>query len=303
MLMSGRAALNGRSSPQRHWPYPTGRDRLMSSRDRFCAIARALVLCALALGPVLPAAAGRESRPTCEIEPGVPDSRLLLFGELHGSREIPELVGRVACTITRDSPVAVGLELPASDEPLIDRYLHSAGTAADKRRLTASAFWQQSRDGRSSDAMLGLIEQIRQLRKSGAPVTLFAFEGAFDDPSQKTTALAEGIRAFRRRHPGMRIVALRGRGHVQSWSGAMDGKPRPTTASLLHDLAPTIVQIRHPAGTAWNCSPDCGIHEVAGSGRSVSSGFGRAGMSGDDSRIYQLKSITASLPATRQVLR
>lgn len=52
----------------------------------------------------------------------------------------------------------------------------STGAAGDVQALLASEFWQRGGDGRSSRAMLELIEDLRALKQAGRPLDLFAFD-------------------------------------------------------------------------------------------------------------------------------
>ena len=101
--------------------------------------------------------------------------RVMLVGELHGTWEVPGIVAGLATNLSADErPLIVGLEIWRSEQAALDRYLASAGTAEDREALLAGPFWA-TRDGRSSEAMVDLIERLRVLALK-APVQLVAFD-------------------------------------------------------------------------------------------------------------------------------
>src|SRR5262249_15877336 len=118
---------------------------------------------------LLATACGRGRRgPHCERSISGLDSHLergaiLWFAEMHGTEESPRFVSDVACHASRVGRVQLGLEIASSEQPRIDRYLRSHGDAADRAALLDGEFWRYH-DGRSSLAMVALIERARVVR-------------------------------------------------------------------------------------------------------------------------------------------
>ena len=79
----------------------------------------------------------------CPLPQGLPTGKLLLFGEMHGSVEAPKLISDLACSLSKSEEIAIGLEIPSQDQPLIDNYLKSLGTKEDIETLTSGYFWQK----------------------------------------------------------------------------------------------------------------------------------------------------------------
>lgn len=236
----------------------------------------------------------------CVAVSAVPDARLLLFGEMHGSQEAPALVHGLACAISATQDVAVGLEIPSEDQPLLDAYMGSAGGAEDARRLVSSAFWQQGRDGRSSVAMLQLIEGLRALKQAGRPVSLFAFDDQPGTELERNVAIANGLRRFHNADPSVRIIALMGNVHAMQesmWAG--DGMLTPS-GKLLADLHPVSVLVSYPAGTIWACVSTCGVQTLTAARGEAEPGFHEDSAMGGYSRTYRLASLTASPPAVEK---
>ncbi len=96
---------------------------------------------------------------------------VLLIGEIHGTREFPELVAHlVTQVVSAGGSVVVGLEVPFN-EPLDG--------------LDWGSFWTRDRrfaDGRSSLAMAELVTTLAELRAEGYPVTTVGLDGAWVAP-------------------------------------------------------------------------------------------------------------------------
>lgn len=233
----------------------------------------------------------------CAAVSGAPDAPLLLFGEMHGSQEAPALIHGLACSISEAREVAVGLEISSRDQPLLEAFMASAGAADDVRKLIASDFWRRGRDGRSSVAMLRLIEDLRALKQAGRPVSLFAFDDQPGTNLERNVAIANGLRRFHDAHPEARIIALMGNVHARQesmWAG--DAMLTPS-GKLLADLHPVSVLVSYPAGTIWACAPTCGIQTLTAARGEAAPGFHDGSSMGGYSRTYRLASITASPPA------
>jgi hypothetical protein len=232
---------------------------------------------------------------------GAPDGKLLLFGEMHGSIEAPALVVQLACFLSRSQRVAVGLELPSKDQSLIDAYLVGNGTNSDRQKLISSEFWQFGRDGRSSTAMLKLIENIRVLKKSGRLIDVFAFDDQPGTKLERNVAIASGIRRFHTNHPTTRIIALMGNIHAMEDPIHIGGSEIVPSGSLLDDLHPTSILIAYPAGTIWACMPTCGPQPLRAVGGDTGAlGFREGSPMGGYTYTYYLRSITASPPAVQK---
>lgn len=251
-----------------------------------------LLVLLTACDPVRPSV----GRFTCDAPIEGPDSRLLLVGEVHGTRESPELVGRLACSSASKGPTSIGLEIPASEQDSIDAFLKSDGSEESRTRLLSGPFWQTGTDGRASVAMVDLLDSVRALIRDDAPITVFAFE--VPSASSRDAALAKGIRDFRLAKPDATIIALMGNMHA-SQAVLQPGDRQSTPAGLLlADLDPTSLLIVHRSGTVWACMPDCGVHQVEGKpGDARAEGYMEASPMPGYTRSYVLARTTASPPA------
>ena len=130
-------------------------------------------------GGLRPAAIDDDCGPAIPGIDHVAKSGILLIGEMHGTNEAPALVGQLACQLARRVSVRVGLEIPTEEAHAVSRYLASAGGAEEESALLAGRFWTSPvQDGRSSVAMLGLLEALRRNRIEGKHIDVFLFDRA-----------------------------------------------------------------------------------------------------------------------------
>lgn len=188
------------------------------------------------------------------------ESRLLLLGEMHGTREIPRLVAHVVTHYAADGPVLLGLEIPGSGQADLRRYLDSAGTPADRAALLATPFWQVSgdqHDGRRSHDMVDLIDHVRRLRAAGRDVSLLAFDAEPRpslDSDTRDRIMAARVRAAFNALPRGRLLVLTGNVHAKLFRP--DYAPPEMQTPMGHwlaDLAPWSVDIQGMRGAFWAC--------------------------------------------------
>jgi len=215
----------------------------------------------------LAACGGRQAKHTCDkpvigIEPHLKAGAIVWFGEMHGTEESPRFVGDVACQAAKVARVQLGLEIWKDEQPRFDAYLKSKGTPADRNALVDGPFWQQA-DGRSSQAMVTLVERVRVLRAAGAAIDIVLY----DDPIEnRDEAMAKRVIAVR--DSKAIFVALSGNVHSRRTNGTQwDPNLVPTVAHLVAAKLPvTTFNVSARGGTLWACmatpdhEPDCGEH-------------------------------------------
>jgi hypothetical protein len=254
--------------------------------------------------------AGAATRAAAMIDAEVAGKHLLMLGEMHGTAECPAIAGELAArwaTGAHAQPVLLGLEVASDDQARVDRYLASAGTAADRADLLAGKHWMDpSHDGRDSAAMASLLERMRALRAAGADVAVALFDAPGD--GERDGRMAARLRSAIAAHPGSRVLVLTG--NVHAMTGAppemfREGKPYTlplTMARRLADLHPVSVDIRATQGDMWVCQDTCGVHALPPQRRTVDAPELARNDPGStwDYRIA-LPRFTASLPAVPAV--
>jgi hypothetical protein len=203
-------------------------------------------------------AAPEPCRLDIEFPPRITASRMLVFGEMHGTEETPRLVGEYVCKLTdQGDAVLVGLEMP--EQEAVDRYLDGDGSASARDALFAGSFWETGRDGRSSDAMFRLIERLRELRALGRDVAVVAFDDGSGIGGVRDAAMAEKLRRAIQRHPGRKVVALMGNVHAKRAVGSPIDPGFESMTYRLDDLQPFALWVDFIEGSAWVCMASCGV--------------------------------------------
>ena len=210
-----------------------------------------------------------ECPPIGGIEPLLKAGKMVLLGELHGTQEAPAFALDVACHAAKAGiPVVVGLELSTAERGRVQTFLNSEGNATDTAALLAGNLWQRDyQDGRNSRAMVGLIENMRQLREQGRGVGVVFYDapagrGAQDREVRMAAALATSMNA----HPESVHVVLTGNLHSRVAPGVPRNKDYEPMGYLLAQRVAAkrllAFDVAHEGGTAWICSPECGVAQL-----------------------------------------
>lgn len=273
---------------------------------------KSIAASALALFTTLvPAAA-----PGCETDPQLHldriSERVILVGEAHGSDQAPAFIARLVCgLLALDRPVVLALERDEAEQAAMDRFMASAGTPEDMRALLALREWNMPmQDGRSSQAMLRLIDQMRRWRQTGQPIELVMMRKLqrFDVPAGAASApaidpkalqarldldMADSVSTALARHPRHMAVVYAGSFHTAVASKMhQDIIGAPSVGDVLASRLPVhVIGLVSDAGTAWGCSERdrCGPQALRAGSWDLPDA--RA-----DSRV-QLGAVTASGPA------
>ena len=170
-----------------------------------------LVAIITVLGVVLSAGADTPEAPTCAEGQAVSFEELaaahkaILFGDYHGTLEMPEAFGdAVAEAAGSDRRVVVALEYPANWQRDLDAMM-----AAPDELAALDVFARRStRDGRTSDAMRNLLLQLRALKLAGADVTVRAIDIARPAPKARARAAELGLPPEIDQQRGLRNIIM-----------------------------------------------------------------------------------------------
>ncbi|NYT41215.1 hypothetical protein HZY97_10640 [Sphingomonas sp. R-74633] len=197
----------------------------------------------------------------------------VILGEMHGTHETPAFFGDLVCVAAARRPVIVSLEIPRDDQPVLDAWLASSGDAAAQAALFQASFWS-SNDGRSSVAMLALIERLRVMFQAkkilGVAATMDPSASAPGDQTPYERAMATGWIRARVAHPGARLVALVGNAHaVPGKVTFAKGTAFMAAASFLPRAHTATLGNADVGGTAWMCMTldNCGPQPVGRGGQ------------------------------------
>lgn len=269
---------------------------------------QALLLC---ISSVLSSALSAQCLQVGRVPSEVRLARVVALGETHGTVESPRLAGGLVCALARaGTPVVLALEIPSNEQLPLDEFISGGPETRFAESLRASPFWARKvQDGRSSEAMLALLRQMRSLRTQGAEVSVVAIDAG---PSQRKSgstrdeSMAANLTSALESHPQSHLVALLGSVHARRTAGtSYDPAFRPA----IHLLAvkPLLsLQMAHTEGEAWVCQGatmqelSCGATRREGNYSAATSApqvlLGADASPGYDG-YYFVGTITASPPA------
>lgn len=228
---------------------------------------------ALALSIVTTASAARAA--PCQALQGaaelVSDVDFVVVGEVPGTAEIPPLFLDVVCAAVETArPVIVGIEHGGDNQPALAAYLASDGGPEARAALLEAPAWSV-RDGRSSEAMLDLVEGVRSLKAAGKDVALIAFDHVIPEPGTtdaREAAMATSLTEAQARSGGL-VLVLTGQGHADQTAFTRTTPPFPSMVRRLPSARSRSVVIARAPGDIWACRPRqaggpviCGSHAI-----------------------------------------
>lgn len=212
--------------------------------------------------------------PQSQLDASKIKQQIVLVGEVHGTKELPEFTSGLVCSLLKDGrSVILALERFAEEQEHLQRYIESEGTAADRSALLGVHMWASRwQDGRSSEAIFALVEDIRKLRKSGQRVGILAMQ-KFDNlkvPMTKAESaplsfadqrihsvindrtMADSLMAASLLYRKYTVVALAGYKHTSTRKGSSRDAEYLPLGRLISSMEPTfIIGVRHGGGEFW----------------------------------------------------
>ena len=180
---------------------------------------------------------------------------LVVLGEVHGTEQVPDFVLRYLCAVAAGGkPLTLALEIPLEEQARLDAFMAGAGAAGDRAALLAGPFWQRAfQDGRSSMAMLRMLDAVRKMRAAGTAVAVIAYDGAGMGAGREA-AMAQQLRAAIARSGGSAFVVLTGGLHATRTRGNRFNPAFESMVYLLADLKPVSLTVATDGGEAWICN-------------------------------------------------
>jgi hypothetical protein len=252
--------------------------------------------------------------PIIGLAPRARPGAVLLMGELHGTQEVPRFVAQSACqAAVAGTPVTVGLELPVENQERVERFLASAGAEEDWLKLMEAPFWRSPfPDGRSSEAVANLLEQLRALKAHGLDVRAFVFDHPQLKGQVREDAMAATVLKQVKGGPERFYMVVSGNVHPRTVKGLpWDRQYRPMGLLLSEALDEDDVvalDMAYDSGSAWICAADpkaanarleCGVRPAKGRDNGdrpfihLFSDRTREGFHG----VFYVGKVTASVPA------
>ncbi|UTW56434.1 hypothetical protein [Kordiimonas sp. SCSIO 12610] len=198
----------------------------------------------------------------------IEDEKLIFIGELHGSNEMPVFLSALACHYAMAGErVLVALEMPVYQNDVLTDFVQAgndvdAATAID--RLTTNEFWFQHGDGRQSKAMLGMINDLRQLSK-GFQLDVVAVDLPQTEHDKSAISvtrdefMAENIDGYIKTGIYDRILFFGGNNHTRLTKRQGVDKP---IALHLKAMKPFSIVLSFKTGEVWACINSCGLNKL-----------------------------------------
>jgi len=231
-----------------------------------------------------------------------PALRFVVVGEMHGTKETPAIFKDLVCSAHGlKRPIIVGIELKG--QVAVDRFMVSKNHDLAANDLLSQSEWNHS-DGRTSQAVLALLEDLRALKLDGvvSGVVAFSVTRRGETAAKGEERMAFALSAAARRHPSALVIALTGNVHACKRMLAEAGSYR-LMASFLPSAETVSLFVTDLGGEAWNCQADgCGPHSLSSSGgfqREIKLSPGASPLPGYDGVLSTGLHATASPPAVR----
>lgn len=248
----------------------------------------------------------------CDPPSGIPelldrDQRIVVVGEMHGTAETPAAFARIVCEAATRGPVTAALELPQPMQPQLDAFMAADSDAAAAAALDGTWFMNpRIDDGRTSRAMLEMMQALRRLRVEGRDVAIVAFQPGSSRPRdfpQSYYELDMGYLLSRAAidRPEAKVFALVGNVHAgKTDNDNYPGLGLPAAGHLPTDETVSLY-VAQQGGEAWNCTSDCGVHPVPARHDAEARGLVLGGYGGGAyDGVLALGPSTASPPVTLQ---
>jgi hypothetical protein len=152
--------------------------------------------------------------------------------------------------------VALGLSIPRTEQERINRYLASPGAPSDQDELLRGLFWRRPhQDGRSSRAIMDLIDRVRSLRHYGLFIHVVAYDTEEAIGSQRDALLAKVWEDRRKAHPDELFVILAGNTHTRTVQGTQWDPDFVPMARRLVGSDPSLMalDLSYAQGKRWGC--------------------------------------------------
>lgn len=226
-----------------------------------------------------PRASVVETKPDWVVEGCGPDrdfpwkaGDVVLFGEIHGTAEIPAFVSLIACrALQRGIPVRIGMESYKEEQERLDAFV-SSGDKATQDALLQGEFWTRPvQDGRSSIAHFGLIQWAQRAKKDKQKIDVYSFDSErSQQQAERENNMANQIIEQQKQAPEALHLILVGNFHARTKVGAPWDPSLVWMGVLLAKALPslTALNVSYSNGEAWVCfgsaAEDCEVSPMKG---------------------------------------
>ena len=224
------------------------------------------MLTALLLSLVL--AGGPAAAPPCDPIKGAeqlwakPETRFVFIGETHGTREAPAAFADLVCLASRDRRVLAAIELPSLMQADLEAFVSANAGSDAEAALFRHPLWKLPfGDGRTSQAMVEMLLELRRLKSSGRDITVTAFQPSGTrrpegfDQSYYELEMAHLLSQAAQAQPDALVLVLAGNLHSRKSTNALS-KGALAAAGHLNSRYTVSVNMAAQGGDAWACMGD-----------------------------------------------
>ncbi len=209
------------------------------------------------------------------------EGKYLIFGELHGSEQSPQMVAEYACAVSPDASVLVAVELSSRSNEGLQRAWNAPVGEFRGTLLAEVEEFANRNDGVASVAMVEMLERLHRLKSAGRSISVVAFNGAKDEdqirrfadlPGQEPheSAQAENIRSAAEAGGFDHVVVLVGNLHASKTPMNFGGPQWRPMAMILAESADVLtLNMAYSGGSSWSCQLADGV--VREPGKPISS--------------------------------
>jgi hypothetical protein len=233
-------------------------------------------------------------------------ARLTVVDEgTHGTSQAPAFVAGLVCAFAKTGkPVILAWESSRDVQAAVNDFIESAGTPKDRELLVASAL--HGSDGRSSLAILSMLDVIRILRSKGSRVAVSLVDTAESDlllplygenkydmysQARRQALMATNVESRLDQYPDHQILFFTS--HASRTVGALGNGYESATLLVSRKFPVYVIGLAHSGGTAWRCQGKtprealCKIYDIEANSQYP-----------DADRVVDLGVVSASPPAS-----
>lgn len=178
----------------------------------------------------------------------------LVVGELHGTAQTPAIFADLVCLAGKQrGKIIVGVEFPVSDQPLIDAFMASNDFEAARAELLKSWVWAANEDGRSSIAMLAMLERLRGYVRSGLVRRVVAIQPIDSMNNEEYELRMAQPLLDAQQQDGILTLFLVGNAHARLIKSKFGTKPYWPMAYWLPEKQTVTLDTVSNGGSSWNC--------------------------------------------------
>ncbi len=126
------------------------------------------------------------------IKKEIRNKTIIIFGELHGTKEIPEMLSRFFSEVAKEEDFNLCLEFPQEFQDQISSYINNG----DYNILKNISFFSKKNcsDGRNSLEYINLIKNVHEINlKYNRNIKIFCVDPSAKNQEEKEKGLAENI--------------------------------------------------------------------------------------------------------------